>query len=492
MRTRGRTSWLLAAGCAAALSVLVLPALSAPGGDARASLVTAFAERPVTPVDNQHHLYVLDGHGTIHPVGDSRPLEATMTWPNKDVAYSLALFPDGTGGYVLNAWGGLDAVGSAPAIDSGAGLTVFGIAHAIVMTPWSSSADPEGYLLDGYGGIHPFGGAPVITGNATWSSDVARAMVLTADSTRAWVKGYTLDAHGGISPFGGAQPVSGNAYWPGLDIARGLVLQPRHRSMWPSGYTLDGYGGIHPFGGAPPIAAPALWPGKDLADSIVSWTGASVDSPGGWVLDRHGGVHAYGSAPALSMKDYWPDWDIARGLGSSGAGGGGSKERTLVDPEPLGDAWGAYYNQRDARWGPSTVGVSQYPVWEIGCLLTDLAMVYTHFGYRNVTPATVAATSGFFSGNGSITDSAFNIPGHPATVNRRPSLAWISARLAAGHPVIVGMNLPGGGTHFIVLTAPNGASDFWANDPWDQNGMHVQFSGDWDDRGAVYEAITFA
>jgi hypothetical protein len=57
--------------------------------------------------------------------------------------------------------------------------------------------------------------------------------------------------------------------------------------------------------------------------------------------------------------------------------------------------------------------------------------------------------------------------------------------------VIVGMNLPGGGTHFMVLTGLNGPSDFWANDPWDQNGMHVQFSGDWDDRGEVYEAIAY-
>jgi hypothetical protein len=223
----------------------------------------------------------------------------------------------------------------------------------------------------------------------------------------------------------------------------------------------------------------------------VGWTGAGLDEPGGWVLDRHGGLHAYGSAPALAAPSYWPDWDIARGLGSSGAGGAGSKEHTILDPEPLGDGWGRYYNQRDSRWGSRTVGVSPWPVWEIGCLLTDLAMVYTHFGYGGVTPATIASIDGFFSGNGSITDAAFNVPGHPATVNRSPSRQWISARLAAAHPVIVGMNLVGGGTHFIVLTALNGPSDYWADDPWDQNGIHVTFSGDWDDRGAVYEAISF-
>lgn len=138
------------------------------------------------------------------------------------------------------------------------------------------------------------------------------------------------------------------------------------------------------------------------------------------------------------------------------------------------------------------MGASPWPVWEYGCLMTDIAMIYAHFGYRNVTPATVAANAGAFYGNAQMVDGALNVPGHPAVINRRPSPAWIRSQVAAGRPVIVGMNLPGGGTHFMVLTGLNGAADFWANDPWDQNGMHVQFSGDWDDRGAIYEAISYA
>ena len=61
----------------------------------------------------------------------------------------------------------------------------------------------------------------------------------------------------------------------------------------------------------------------------------------------------------------------------------------------------------------------------------------------------------------------------------------------AGHPVVVGMNLPTGSTHFVTLTGLNGASDFWTDDPWEQNAMHVPFSGDWFTRGPIYEAITF-
>ena len=445
--------------------------------------VRGIAAHFAAPFDNQHHLYVLDGHGDVYPLGDSPALATRITWPNKDVAYSLALFPDGTGGYVLNGWGGLDPVGRAPSIDTGLSAMGFGFARQVVMAPWSSSAQADGYVLDIYGGIHEFGYAPPARNVTLFSGDLARGMVLLPASTRDHVEGYTLDAFGGLHPFGGAPPVQASAYWRGSDVARGLVLAPAG-----GGYVLDMYGALHPFGGAPAIAAPAMFPGQDLADSIVAWSIAPPSTPGGWVLDRHGGVHAYGSASALLPTGYWPAWDIARGF----SGGGGSRERWIVDPETLADGWGVYFNQRDARWGSKSVGSSDGHVWWIGCLLTDLAMVYTHFGFRGVTPGTIAANAGYFYGDGEIADYALNIPGHPATINRRPSLAWITAQVAGGRPVIVGMNKPGGGTHFVVLTGLDGPSDFWANDPWDQNAMHVQFSGDWDDRGVIYEAIAYS
>ena len=55
----------------------------------------------------------------------------------------------------------------------------------------------------------------------------------------------------------------------------------------------------------------------------------------------------------------------------------------------------------------------------------------------------------------------------------------------------MGMNLPSGTTHFVTLTGLNGDSDYWTNDPWEQNAMHVTFSGDWFTRGPIYEAIVF-
>jgi len=83
------------------------------------------------------------------------------------------------------------------------------------------------------------------------------------------------------------------------------------------------------------------------------------------------------------------------------------------------------------------------------------------------------------------------VPGHRTVMVFDPSPSWIRSHVSNGHPVIVGMNLPSGGTHFVTLTGVNGASDYWVNDPWEQNAMHVSFSGDWFTRGPIYEAIVF-
>ena len=441
-------------------------------------------------IDNQNHLYVLDGWGAVHPVGASPALSTNAAWPNKDIAYSLALFADGTGGYVMDGWGGLHPVGSAPQVDSGVYWPHWIGAREIVMAPWATSSAPAGYLLDADGAIHPFGGAPAVGGFATWPSQgVARGLVLLPYSTRDAVMGYTLDGFGGIHAFGGARPVFGNALFSG-DVARGIVLTRGLNGLFVQGYTLDYSGGVHPFGGAPAVAPADAWPGQDMADSLVAWTAAPARSPGGWVLDRHGGVHAWGSAPLLTPSKTWPTWDIARGMAGSGSGGG-STERTFVENQPPGDAWGAYFNQRDARWGSADVGAASYSVWQIGCLLTDLAMVYSHFGYGSVTPGSIAAHTGWFNGSGAIFNSALGVPGHRTVIVRDPDPAWIRAHVAAGHPVVVGMNLPKGTTHFVTLTGLNGDSDYWTNDPWEQNAMRVTFSGDWFDRGPIYEAIVF-
>jgi hypothetical protein len=483
--------WLAGPIVGAVILTSTLFLLLYPGaGPSNSVLGVGAAAHVVPPVDNANHLYVLDGWGGLHPVGSAPVLTTTAAWPNKDIAFSLALFPDGRGGYVMDGWGGLHPVGSAPQVDSHVYWPHWIGAREVVMAPWSSSNNPAGYLLDADGGIHPFGGAPAVAGNTLWPTQgIARGLVLAPGSTPAEVMGYTLDGFGGVHPFGGARPVMGAMHWSG-DIARGLVLIGGLNGLFVQGYTLDYSGGIHPFGGAPAVKPSASWPGQDMADSLVAWTAAPAGSPGGWVLDRHGDVHAWGSAPVTTPSATWPGWDIARGLAGAGSGGG-STERTILDMQPLSDGWGTYFNQRDTRWASAVVGAATYPVWQIGCLISDLAMVYSHFGDRSMTPAAIASHGEWFDGHGAIFNSALRVPGHTTLIVHNPDPSWISSQVAAGRPVVVGMNLPSGGTHFVVLTGLNGASDYWTNDPWEQNAMHVTFAGDWFDRGPIYEAIVF-
>ncbi|TMD51101.1 MAG: hypothetical protein E6I85_14110 [Chloroflexi bacterium] len=170
---------------------------------------------------------------------------------------------------------------------------------------------------------------------------------------------------------------------------------------------------------------------------------------------------------------------------SHGAGG------DIVAPEFLSDGWGKYYNQRDARWGNVYLGRSPYQVWEIGCLLTSVAMVYSHFGFPNVTPGVIAANPANFTSGGLLYNSALNVPGHPAAINNNPTRAWINQYLQAGGTVIVGMYIRTGGTHFVVLVAQNGPSDYWINDPWEENAMHVSYLGS-PVTGPIYDAIGYS
>lgn len=263
-------------------------------------------------LDNQAHLYTLDGWGGLHNDGTAPALSTPAYWPYWNIARGAALFPDGLGGYVLDGWGGLHPFGNALAVSDFAYWPNWDIARQVVLAPWSSHTNPAGWTLDGWGGIHPFGSAPAITGFTYWPNwDIARGVVILPDSTPSAVAGYTMDGYGGLHPFGGAPAISNFPYWGGWDIARGVTLSPNASMASPSGWTLDGWGGVHAFGAAPKQSNFTYWPGWDIARGIVAWTGSGS---GGWVMDGWGGLHPFGSAPAVSPFVYWPGWDIAASL----------------------------------------------------------------------------------------------------------------------------------------------------------------------------------
>ncbi len=226
---------------------------------------------------------VLDGYGGLHQYGpDIVTITASAYWQGWDIARDFAFLPSGMGGYVLDGYGGLHpfSVNRVPGLRGFAAVPI--VPPVVVGGPYWAGSDlarkvvvfddgSGGYVLDAYGGVHGFGigtaapSDPVLT--ARWPGwQIARDIVLIP-GTRS---GYVLDGFGGLHPFapaGQAMPpaITPGAYWPGWDIARGVLLLPGTTLTQPSGYVLDGYGGLHGFGGAPAVTPAPYWGGRDVA-----------------------------------------------------------------------------------------------------------------------------------------------------------------------------------------------------------------------------------
>jgi len=160
------------------------------------------------------------------------------------------------------------------------------------------------------------------------------------------------------------------------------------------------------------------------------------------------------------------------------AGGG------VIGPNGLGggkDGW--YYSQRDSRWAYNKIGNSSYTIFNVGCLVTSVAMVHTYYGY-DVTPAKVASWNDkFFYGS-------MYIP-WPAPSGRRYtpiSISSIDSELSKKNPVIVGLYANNSaGTHFVVLIKDTG-DDWKMYDPWE--GPDLDFS-DYYSYNSIFQAVVF-
>ena len=228
---------------------------------------------------------VLDGYGGLHPYGpDITAVFSPTYWQGWDIARDFAFLPNGLGGYVLDGYGGLHAfsinrtvgfrsLGTGPPPPLPVGGTYWqgwDIARKVVIF----SDGTGGYVLDGYGGLHGFGvghpAPPDPSLTAYWNGwPIARDVVLIPGTH----SGYVLDGYGGLHPFappGQAMPPSftDGTYWQGWDIARGVWLLPTSTLTHPAGYVLDGYGGVHPVGGAPVVSPTPYWQGQDVARGI--------------------------------------------------------------------------------------------------------------------------------------------------------------------------------------------------------------------------------
>lgn len=153
----------------------------------------------------------------------------------------------------------------------------------------------------------------------------------------------------------------------------------------------------------------------------------------------------------------------------------------VLPHQTLSDSFGPYYNQRDAQWANDLIGGSSYAIWEVGCLITDYAMVSSHYG-SIMTPDQVANTDSYFFSN----TAEFNQPGpapagHSVTYESNPSIGELQSDVNNGDVVIAGLSDNGGpypehySDHWVVLLSVNG-NTFNIDDPWNSGAMNVSLS----------------
>ncbi len=147
---------------------------------------------------------------------------------------------------------------------------------------------------------------------------------------------------------------------------------------------------------------------------------------------------------------------------------------SIISNQTKCDSWGCYYNQRDSLWGNQTIGLSGETMKEVGCLVTSMAMIASHYG-KSIKPGDIAASSSpFWSNTAYMNQGSWNAAGVTMTRTRiGSSTSKIDEELAAGRPVVVGIY--GGPDHFLVITKKEG-DDYIMNDPFPENGGGIKFT----------------
>lgn len=147
---------------------------------------------------------------------------------------------------------------------------------------------------------------------------------------------------------------------------------------------------------------------------------------------------------------------------------------SLLGNQTVCDDWGCYYNQRDSQWGGNSLNGTQYTLASDGCLVTSMAMIYTHFGHRGVTPQTInSISSNFASYYPAYLKFAITADG---TSSQRVNAA-LDSELSAGRPVVVGISYDGGpiSDHFLVIVSGSGGN-YTMKDPFTPNGNNISFT----------------
>jgi peptidoglycan hydrolase CwlO-like protein len=155
---------------------------------------------------------------------------------------------------------------------------------------------------------------------------------------------------------------------------------------------------------------------------------------------------------------------------------------SILNNQTYCDSWGCYYNQRDSQWGPLSLNHTQYTIASDGCLITSMAMVFTHYGHKDVTPIAINANASNFASYYPAY-LLYTISANGATAERIGS--YIDATLSGGNPVVVGIKYGNGDTHFVVLKSGSNGN-YTMNDPFTPNGHDISFTSKYT-IGSIFE-----
>lgn len=149
---------------------------------------------------------------------------------------------------------------------------------------------------------------------------------------------------------------------------------------------------------------------------------------------------------------------------------------TCLSLQTVCGKWGCYYNQRDITWCKKSLGYSGLSVGGYGCAVSSVAMVASHYG-RNITPGDIAATPSAFFPRTAYLNCTIIVKGVTIVRGCWGSPGIIDGELAAGRPVIVGVNPYYGATpsHYIVLKSGS-KGNYKMYDPWYAGAHDIPFS----------------
>lgn len=161
---------------------------------------------------------------------------------------------------------------------------------------------------------------------------------------------------------------------------------------------------------------------------------------------------------------------------------------SILPPQAQPDGW--FYNQRDQRWGMQCIGSTCWGnksyVWEVGCLITSVAMLQKKNGV-DINPGQIASNPDLFFRN-------LMLRPWPAQSGFKwtyygKNLSKIDSELSEGRPVVVELvvNTNNVGRHFVVITSKE-SDGYKMNDPWE--GHNLKFL-DYYSTGSILEVATY-